>query len=146
MKLNFEKFFSGKVIANGCMIFFYPKRRKIDLKVEFSGSFKNKSLTLEESYYENNIKTSIRNWYFKKISDNKYIGNEKNIVHPFKLIIKNNSLEMNYKFKTQFKSFSFSVNVNDHMYLIKKNTIINRTNISKFHIPIAETLLLYTKL
>ena len=146
MKLNFEKFFSGKVIANGCMIFFYPKRRKIDLKVEFSGSFKNKSLTLEESYYENNIKTSIRNWHFEKISDNKYIGSEKNIVHPFKLIVKNNWLEMNYKFKTQFKNFKFNVRVNDQMYLIKKNTIINRTIVSKFYVPVAETLLLYTKL
>ena len=146
MKLNFEKFFNGKVIAKGCMIFFYPKRRKIDLKVEFSGSFKNKTLTLEESYYENNIKTSIRNWHFEKISDNKYIGSEKNIVHPFKLIVKNNWLEMNYKFKTQFKNFKFNVRVNDQMYLIKKNTIINRTIVSKFYVPVAETLLLYTKL
>ena len=128
------------------MIFFYPKKRKKTVKVEFFGSFDNNILALEENYFENNIKTFTRNWCFQKLSDDKYIGNEKNIVHPFKLIIKNNSLEMNYKFKTQFKSFSFSVNVNDHMYLIKKNTIINRTNISKFHIPIAETLLLYTKL
>ena len=146
MKLDFEKFFTGKVIASGYMIFFYPKKRTKNVKVLFSGSYKNNILTLEENYFENNLKTSIRNWYFEKLSDDIYIGNEKNIIHPFKLIIKNNSLEMNYKFKTQFKSFNFNVSVVDQMYLIKKNTIINRTKISKFHIPLAETLLLYTKL
>ncbi|MAH88621.1 MAG: hypothetical protein CMJ06_01005 [Pelagibacterales bacterium] len=146
MKLNFEKFFTGKVEANGYMIFFYPKKRKKDVKVLFSGNFKNNSLILLEKYYENNIKASSRKWHFQKFSDDHFIGNEKNIVSPFKLIIKNNSLEMNYKFKTQFKNFSFNVYVEDQMYLINKNTIINKTRISKCHITIAETLLLYKKL
>ena len=146
MKLNFEKFFTGKVLANGYMVFFYPIKRIKKVKVLFSGSIKNNILALEESYYEDNIKTSTRNWYFEKLSNHEYIVSEKNIIHPFKLIIKNNSLEMNYKFKTQFKNFKFNVRVNDQMYLIKKNTIINRTIVSKFYVPVAETLLLYTKL
>ena len=146
MKLNFENFFTGKVEASGYMIFFYPKKRKQNLKVLFSGNFKNNNLVLKESYFENNLKTSTRNWKFKKLSDDRYIGYEKNIVHPFKLIIKNNSLDMKYKFKTQFKNYNFNVYVEDQMYLVKKNTIINKTKISKFHIPIAETFLLYTKL
>ncbi len=146
MKLNFEKFFTGKVVANGYMIFFYPKKREKIVKILFAGNFKNNKLSLKENYFENNTKTSTRNWFFKKLSDDKYIGNEKNIVKPFKLIIKNSSLEMNYKFKTQFKSFNFNVSVEDKMYLIKKNTIINRTKISKFNISIAETFLLYNKL
>ncbi len=146
MKFNFEKFFTGKVVANGYMIFFYPKKRKKTVKVLFTGNLKNNSLALQEKYFENNEKTSIRNWHFEKLSYNSYVGNEKNIVYPFKLIVKNNSLEMKYKFKTQFKGFNFSVSVVDSMYLVKKNTIINRTKISKFHIPIAETFLLYSKL
>ena len=111
MKLNFEKFFTGKVIANGYMIFFYPKKRTKNVKVLFSGSYKSNSLALKENYFENNVKTSTRNWHFEKLSEDRYIGNEKNIVHAFKLIIKNNSLEMNYKFKTQFKSFNFNVRI-----------------------------------
>lgn len=146
MKLNFEKFFTGKVVAEGYMIFFYPKRRKKNLKVLFSGTFKKNTLALEENYFENNLKTNTRNWYFEKQSDDSYIGNEKNILHPFKIIIETNSLEMKYKFKTQFKSFNFNVNVEDQMYLIRKNTIINKTKVSKFNIPIAESFLLYTKL
>ena len=32
-KFEFEKFFTGKVIANGYICFFYPKTRKKKLKV-----------------------------------------------------------------------------------------------------------------
>ena len=142
---KFEKFFTGKVLATGYMCFFYPKARKKKLKVIFKGVFKNKKLKLIEEYFEDNLKT-IREWEFEKVNKNKFFGNGKNIVNPFELHIKDNFLEMNYKFKTQFKNFDFNVNVKDHMYVINDNTLINYTKIYKFLIPIAETQLLYKKL
>ena len=77
---------------------------------------------------------------------NKFFGSGKNIVNTFDLHIKDNFLEMTYKFKTQFKNFDFNVNVKDQMYVINENTLINYTKITKFLIPIAETQLLYKKL
>ena len=144
-KFEFEKFFTGKVVATGYMCFFYPKTRKKKLKVIFKGIFKNKKLKLIEEYFEDNLKT-IREWEFEKVNKNKFFGNGKNIVNPFELHIKDNFLEMSYKFKTQFKNFDFNVDIKDHMYVINENTLINYTKISKFLIPIAETQLLYTKL
>ena len=144
-KFEFEKFFTGKVVATGYMCFFYPKTRKKKLKVIFNGVFKNKKLKLIEEYFEDNLKT-VRQWEFEKVNKNKFFGNGKNIVNPFELHIQDNFLEMSYKFKTQFKNFNFNVNVKDHMYVINYNTLINYTKISKFQIPIAETQLLYKKL
>ena len=142
---EFEKFFTGKVIANGYMCFFYPKTKKKKLKVIFKGVFKNKKLKLLEEYFEDNLKT-IREWQFEKIDKNKFIGNGKNIANPFELDIKDNFLEMSYKFKTKFKNINFNVHVKDCMYVINENTLLNYTRISKFLIPIAETQLLYEKL
>ena len=144
-KFEFEKFFTGKVIANGYMCFFYPKTRKKKLKVIFKGVFKNEKLKLIEEYFEDNLKT-IREWQFEKIDKNKFIGNGKNIANPFELSIKDNFLEMSYKFKTKFKNINFNVHVKDCMYAINENTLLNYTRISKFLIPIAETQLLYEKL
>ena len=144
-KFEFEKFFTGKVIANGYMCFFYPKTRKKKLKVIFKGVFKNERLKLIEEYFEDNLKT-IREWQFEKIDKNKFIGNGKNIANPFELDIKDNFLEMSYKFKTKFKNINFNVHVEDCMYVINENTLLNYTRISKFLIPIAETQLLYEKL
>ena len=41
-KFEFEKFFTGKVVATGYMCFFYPKTRK-KLKVIFKGVLKIKN-------------------------------------------------------------------------------------------------------
>ena len=144
-KFEFEKFFTGKIVASGYMCFFYPKIRKKKLEVIFKGVIENKKLKLIEEYFEDDAKT-IREWQFEKVNKNKFYGNGKNIVNPFELCIKDNFLEMSYKFKTQFKNFNFNVHVKDHMYVINNNTLINYTRISKFLIPIAETQLLYKKL
>ena len=144
-KFEFEKFFTGKVEATGYMCLFYPRIRKKKLKVIFKGFFKNEKLKLIEEYFEDNLKT-IRQWQFEKIDKNKFIGNGKNIANPFELYIKDNFLEMSYKFKTKFKNINFNVHVKDCMYVINENTLLNYTRISKFLIPIAETQLLYKKL
>ena len=127
---EFEKFFTGKVEANGYMNFFYPKTRKKKLKVIFKGVFENKKLKLIEEYLEENLKT-IREWEFEKVDKNKFYGNNKNIIKPFELRIKDNFLEMSYRFKTQFKNFNFNVQVQDQMYVINNNTLINYTRICK---------------
>ena len=67
----------------------------------FKGVFKNEKLKLIEEYFEDNLKTT-RQWQFEKIDKNKFIGNGKNIAYPFELNIKDNFLEMSYKFKTRF--------------------------------------------
>ncbi len=142
---EFEKFFTGKVVATGYMCFFYPKIIKKKLKVIFKGNYENKKLKLIEEYFEDGVKT-LREWQFEKANKNKFYGNGENIVNPFELHIKDNFLEMDYKFKTQFKNFNFNVNVKDHMYVINNNTLINYTRINKFLITIAETQLIYKKL
>ena len=144
-KFEFEKFFTGKVLATGYMCFFYPKTRKKKLKVIFKGVFENKKLELIEEYLEDNLKT-VREWKFEKVDKNKFFGHSENIVNPFEFSIKDIFLEMNYKFKTQFRNFNFNVHIKDQMYVINDNTLINYTKISKFLIPIAETQLLYKKL
>ena len=144
-KFEFEKFFTGKVEATGYMCLFYPRIRKKKLKVIFKGVFENKKLKLIEEYFEDDLKT-IREWEFEKVNKNKFFGNGKNIVSPFELHIKDNFLEMTYKFKTKFKNISFNVHIKDNMYVISDDTLINYTRISKFLIPIAETQLLYKKL
>ena len=101
-KFEFEKFFTGKVKAEGYMTFFYPKPRKERLKAVFTGTFKNNKLKLMEEYFESNSKT-LREWEFKKISDYKFKGYEKNIINPFEVIIKKDFLEMSYRFKTKYK-------------------------------------------
>ena len=100
-KFEFEKFFTGKVLATGYMCFFYPQTRKKKLKVIFKGVFKNKKLYLTEEYFEDNLKT-IREWQFEKVDKNKFFGNGKNIVKPFELNIKIKVFKLCFKFISHF--------------------------------------------
>ena len=78
LKLEFEKFFTGEVVAQGFLMLNYPRKSTKNLHVTFKGSFKNNKLKLNEHYLEDNKKI-IRNWNFEKISDNLFLKNEKNV-------------------------------------------------------------------
>ena len=41
LKLEFEKFFTGEVVAQGFLMLNYPRKSTKNLHVTFKGSFKN---------------------------------------------------------------------------------------------------------
>ena len=142
--LKFEKFFEGEVIAKGNLIVFYPNKTIKNLYVVFKGVFKNNKLKLIEKYIENE-KETIRNWSFEKQSNNHFIGNEKNVKGKIIVKIDKNHLKMRYYFKLLIWKFSINVLVNDYMFLINDNEIVNTTYVSKFGINLAKVVLLYKK-
>ncbi len=142
---DFYYFFSGKIDAFGNMILFYPKKRIKNLKISFIGKLKKNFLFLNERYKDNDG-LIYRHWKFKKISKNTFYGYEKDLVGKALINIKKNHLIMNYKYKINYKGFSFLVKVNDCMFLIDTNTLLNKTRISKFGFLLAESLLIYKKL
>ena len=143
--LSMESYFSNKVTALGYMTFFYPYKTIKDIKIVFSGKFHDNTLTLKENYTDNDSKV-LRVWSFKKKSNSCYIGKESNVTGTIKVSIYGNKLNMKYKFKTNYKKIYFNVNVKDSMYLVDKETLINKTILSKYGITLAESFLVYKKL
>ena len=142
--LSFENYFSSDVTALRYMTLFFPIKRIKDLKILFSGKFSKGNLVLKEKYQDNNTKV-LRIWSFKKTSNNNYIGKENNVKGDIIVSVNENKLNMHYKFKTNYKKFFFSINVQDSMYLVDKNKLINKTVISKYGLRIAESFLVYKK-
>ena len=143
-KLIFEEFFDGEVSAKGHLIQYYPKIKKKKLFINFKGEFKKNTLYIKENYFEDNLNI-VREWKFIKISNNYFIGDEKNVYGKIKVFINNNELKMKYFFKIIFKKISIKVNVQDDMYLLNANEIINSTKVTKYKIRLADTLLMYKK-
>ena len=131
---SMESYFSNKVTALGYMTFFYPLKTIKDIKIVFSGKFQDNTLTLKENYTDNNSKI-LRVWSFKKMSSSCYIGKESNVKGIIKVSIYGNELNMKYKFNTNYKKIYFSVNVKDSMYLVDKETLINKTNFLLWTLP-----------
>ena len=89
--------------------------------------------------------TTIRNWSFEKQSNHYFIGNENNVKGKIIVRIDKNHLKMKYYFKLLIWKFTITVLVNDHMFLINDNEIVNTTYVSKFGINLAKAVLLYKK-
>ena len=143
--LNFQKFFTGEVIAKGNLILFFPKKTVKNLYVVFKGVFKNNNLKLIEKYIENEKKI-IRNWSFERKSNSLFIGKEKNVKGKIIVHVNKNNLKMRYYFKLLIWKFTVTVLINDYMFLINDNEIINTTYVSKFGINLAKVVLLYKKI
>ena len=145
LNLDFEKFFSGKVIAKGNLMLKYPKKSVKNLHVTFKGSFKNNNLKLSEQYLENNNKI-VREWNFRKLSKNLFYGKEKSVKGKIVVHINRNMLTMQYRFKLILWKFTTFVLIKDYMYLINEKEIVNTTYVSKLGINLAKIVLLYKKI
>ena len=143
--LEFEKFFTGEVVAKGNLILFFPKKLVKNVYVVFKGIFKNNKLKLIEKYIEGEKKI-IRNWSFEKKSNSLFIGSEKNVKGKIVVHINKNNLKMRYYFKLLIWKFTVTVLINDYMFLINEKEIVNTTYVSKFGINLAKVVLLYKKI
>ena len=144
LDFKFEDFFSGEVIAKGNLMLRYPKKSIKGLHIIFKGLYQNNQLKLKEYYHEENKKI-IRNWKFKKLSNNLFHGTEKNIKGNIIVNIEKNRLQMKYYFKLTVWNLKVVVLIRDYMYLINETEMINTTYVSKFGIKLAEVILLYKK-
>ena len=143
--LEFEKFFTGEVVAKGNLILFFPKKLVKNVYVVFKGIFKNNKLKLIEKYIEGEKKIT-RNWSFEKKSNSLFIGSEKNVKGKIVVHINKNNLKMRYYFKLLIWKFTVTVLINDYMFLINEKEIVNTTYVSKFGINLAKVVLLYKKI
>ena len=144
-KMDFMNFFNGKVEAKGHLIQYYPKKVIKNLVISFEGKVVNKKLILIENYKEND-NALLREWSFDKVSNNSFIGQEKNVVGKIRLNSKDNYLTMKYLFKILFWKMNVIVNVVDEMYMLNSNELINSTLVSKYKLKLATCYLLYKKL
>ena len=143
--LDFVDFFSGKVIAKGHLIQYYPRKKIKNLYISFEGMFMKDKLVIHEFYKEDNLKIT-RKWSFEKVDNKNFIGTEENVVGKIKVYCNNNILTMDYIFKIVFWKHNLQIKVADEMYHVNKGEIINSTIISKYKIVLARSFLLYKKL
>tara|TARA_B100001121_G_C18431169_1_gene499285 strand:- start:46 stop:501 length:456 start_codon:yes stop_codon:yes gene_type:complete len=141
----FDKYFEGKVIAQGHLIQNFPRKIIKNLDVNFQGKvFKNRIIIKED--YKDGIKKEKRTWEFEKITKTKYVGIEENVIGNIDVKINKNLLKMRYIFRLIFKGKEIHVKIEDDMYLLNNREVINSTRVSKLGIKLAETFLLYKKI
>ena len=82
----FDKYFEGKVIAQGHLIQNFPRKIIKNLDVNFQGKVLKNRIIIKEDY-KDGIKKEKRTWEFEKITKTKYVGIEENVIGNIPILI-----------------------------------------------------------
>lgn len=142
---NIEKFFVGNVKAWGIV-----QNRSGDViqrfTVKINGSKKNNQIILDEKFtYGVGDGPESRVWTITKQDDGVYSGSASDILGEATGRSYGNAFNLNYSMNLPVGDSSYEVNFDDWIWAFDKNTIMNRSYITKFGITFAEVTIFMQK-
>lgn len=140
-QLQLEKFFNGKLVAYGT-VQDYADEVIQRFRVEMEGTWDGNKGTLEEKFYYADGRTQERVWKLTKTGPNTYEGRASDVEGVAVGTTAGNALNWQYVLNvTMEDGNTMALSLDDWMYLIDENNMINRTQMYKFGIPVGEITL-----
>jgi Protein of unknown function (DUF3833) len=142
-KLDLKEYFNGTVDAWG--IFQdrsgkVVKRFSVVMKCHWEGNIG----TLDEQFTYSDGTTQQRIWTLTKNGDT-YTGTAADVVGQAQGEAAGNAFHWNYVLSLPVDDKVYDVQMNDWMYLMDKQTMLNRAQMSKFGLHVGDLLLSFTK-
>ena len=142
-KLDLSEFFQGSLSAHGIVQDFSGQVVR-SFKAELVASWQGNKGVLDEKFYFNDGKIEYRCWKLTK-NGNQYTGTAGDVIGKAEGQVIGNTLNWQYHLSVQTDSGVRELHLDDWLYLIDQNTIINRTNMSFYGIDVAEVTLSISK-
>jgi hypothetical protein len=139
-----EDFFNGQLLAHGVI-----KNRagkvvryfNVDINAYWEGS----KGTLEEDFIYDNGETQRRVWILTRQADGSYIGTAGDVVGEATGRIAGNSMFLEYVLEVPYGEGTISLTMDDRMYLVEPQTLVNETVMYKFGLRVGEVILVIHK-
>ena len=143
-KLVLENFFNGHLTAHGVV---KNRRGKVIrlFNATIDANWEKETGILDETFKFDDGEIQKRMWILTKQSDNYYTGTAKDVAGTAHLKLSGNSLFIKYVLSVPYKGKTINVNVDDRMYLINDNVLINETKMSKFGFQVGSVALTIVK-
>ncbi len=142
--LDLEQFFQGDLIAWGIV-----QSRNGELqrhfKVKISANWVGDKCYLKEDFIFNDGEKQHRLWTITKHSPNKYTGVADDVMGTAQGIAYGNALNWNYTLKLPINGGAVKVKFDDWMYLLDKDTLVNKAKIKKFGFRVGDVTLFFRK-
>lgn len=132
----------GDYLSEG-IIYDYTGRVVSRFKAKMSGDFDENGGTLKEHFIYASGREDWREWTLKFNDDGTFTATAPDLVGEGKGIQSGNSLQMKYKLKLNEDAGGHVLTVTDWMYLTDEGTIINRSQMRKFGIKVAELVAVF---
>jgi hypothetical protein len=145
-KFDFKEFFKGRTIAHG-IVFNFTGTAVEFITIEMEGVVNGNVLELHETVTRGNGEKEARNWKIEFSEDGSYIGNAEDVIGVAKGVQKGNSAHSYYTLRIKRdQNRTIDLNMNDWIFQVSKDTVINRTTFYKFGFSVGELILTIKKL
>jgi len=135
-----ESFFDGPLLAHGVV-----KDRGGRVTRSFSAtidaSWDGAVGTLDEDFVFDDGERQKRVWTLRRQPDGSYIGTAGDVTGEGILTQAGNSVFLDYVLQVPYRGSTIEVRVDDRMYLLTPDLLINESGLSKFGINVGELLL-----
>lgn len=139
-RMELEEFFSGTLTAHGVV-----KNRGGKViryfNADIEAYWKDGVGTLEEDFVFNDGEEERRVWTLRPNGDGSYTGTAGDVVGEGQLQLAGNSVFLDYVLQIPYGDGVVDVAVDDRMYLVAPNVLINESSLSKFGVRVGELLL-----
>lgn len=134
-KFELQTFFSGPLTAHGIL-----KNRSGEVTRYFNatleGSWDNGVGTLVEVFVFDDGEVQERTWIMTPDDQGNYSATANDVVGSGDIKISGNALFMNYVLQVPYDGDLLEVNVDDRMYMVKEDVVINESIMKKFGVEV----------
>ncbi|WP_428033800.1 DUF3833 domain-containing protein [Amphritea sp.] len=142
--LELEQFFNGRLVAYGMVQNFSGKVTR-RFRADINAQWQDGTGTLDEQFEFNDGEQQRRCWTLIR-EGNRYRGSAADIVGEALGEVQGNALNWRYTLQVPVNGRVWNIELDDWLYLIDENNLINRTKMKKFGLPVGELTLHIRKL
>lgn len=135
-----EAFFNGPLRAYG-MVQDYSEQVTRRFIVNMIARWEGNEGILEEDFIYADGEKQRRVWYLNKLSEHHYQGRADDVVGIAEGHVEGFALNWNYTLQVPIDGEIMEFQLDDWMYLVDENHLLNRATMKKFGLPVAEITL-----
>ncbi len=143
-ELDLERYFNGTVDGWG-MVQDRSGRVLRRFYVKIDASWSGNVGTLDEAFDWSDGKKERRVWTITKLGPNDYSGTAGDVVGQARGVAHGNTLQWRYVLRLPAEQGGWAVDLDDWMYLVDEDTLLNRSVITKFGIRFADITIAFRK-
>lgn len=141
---DIKRYFNGPVIAWGIVEDFSGKVTR-RFCVEIQGNWQGVNGVLAEKFYFDDGEVSYRNWQLIKHSDGTYRGTAEDVVDGAVGQHAGFAFHWQYSLQVPVGDNTYLFNLDDWMYQLDSQRVINKTKMKKFGVTVANISLFFDK-
>ncbi len=143
-ELNLREFFDGQLVAYGMVRERSGKMIRY-FQATIEASWDNGVGTLDETFWFNDGEVQKRVWTLTPKANGEYIGVAGDVIGEARIALSGNAMNIRYQLDVPWKDSSIAISMDDWLYQVSPNVIMNETAMSKWGFSVGKVTLVIMK-